>query len=177
MEVAQPRDRAGLLHGGGPGEAQGRVDDVVDHIPPDVPLVSGTTATVTIRRPAEANRQSWFGQLRANIVDPISDLLGGGPPPRANCLQGASGRPETDVLPYSHEPAVPSAKNWSQASPPALTLRRASPESSLSRHGLAMAPLPTATTCCAASPRASCEMRNKLSSRNTSLTRSAIPKM
>lgn len=82
----------------------------IDAVPPDVPLVSGMTATVTIREPARGDRQSWLGQLRANIVDPISDLFTGGPPPRANCLQGTSGRPETEALPYSHESAIPSAE-------------------------------------------------------------------
>ena len=82
----------------------------IDTVPPDVPLVSGMTATVTIRQPDAGDRQTWFGQLRATLADPISDLFGAGHPPRPNCLQGTSQqRPERQALPYSREPAIPSA--------------------------------------------------------------------
>jgi RND family efflux transporter MFP subunit len=82
----------------------------IDTVPPDVPLVSGMTATVTIREPDASDRRTWFGQLRATLADPISDLFGEGHPPRPNCLQGMSQRrPEGQALPYSREPAIPSA--------------------------------------------------------------------
>jgi hypothetical protein len=82
----------------------------IDTVPPEVPLVSGMTATVTIRQPDASERPSGLGKLRANILDPLSELFRGGVRPRANCLQGTSGRNESDVLPYSHEPAVPPAE-------------------------------------------------------------------
>ncbi|WP_342731537.1 HlyD family secretion protein [Bradyrhizobium sp. B117] len=82
----------------------------IDAVPPDVPLVSGMTATVTIRQPPTRGAQSWFGRFRTSFVDPVSDLFGAGLPPRPNCLQAASQqRPEVDVLPYTREPAVPPA--------------------------------------------------------------------
>jgi multidrug resistance efflux pump len=82
----------------------------IDTVPPDVPLVSGMTATVTIREPDASDRQTWFGQFRATLADPISDLFGEEHPPRPNCLQGMSQRrPEGQALPYSREPAIPSA--------------------------------------------------------------------
>jgi multidrug resistance efflux pump len=80
----------------------------IDVVPPDVPLVSGMTATVTIRQPSASDRQTWFDRIRASIVDPISDLFRGGRPPRPNCLQATSReRPEAETTPYSREPAVP----------------------------------------------------------------------
>ncbi|WP_375312913.1 HlyD family secretion protein [Bradyrhizobium sp. A5] len=82
----------------------------IDTVPPDVPLVSGMTATVTIRQPSAGDHQSSFGQFRANFIDPVADLFGAGQPPRANCLQATSQqRPEVEAVPYSREPAVPPA--------------------------------------------------------------------
>ena len=82
----------------------------IDTVPPDVPLVSGMTATVTIRQPPAGDHQSSFDRFRANFIDPVADLFGAGQPPRANCLQPTSQqRPEVEAVPYSREPAVPPA--------------------------------------------------------------------
>ncbi|MGY3036988.1 RND family efflux transporter MFP subunit [Bradyrhizobium sp. USDA 4354] len=82
----------------------------IDTVPPDVPLVSGMTATVTIRQPSVGEGQTWLDRLRENFVDPVSGLFGAGPPPRANCLQATSQqRPEVEALPHAREPAVPPA--------------------------------------------------------------------
>ncbi|QIO31859.1 HlyD family secretion protein [Bradyrhizobium sp. 1(2017)] len=83
----------------------------IDAVPPDVPLVSGMTATVTVRQPDADDRQTWLQRLRATLVAPISDLFGAGDPLRPGCLQSASGQPpETSALPYARVPAVPSAE-------------------------------------------------------------------
>ena len=83
-----------------------------DTVPPEVPLVSGMTATVTIRQPADSDRQTWFDRVRANLVEPISDLFSGERPPRPDCLQGTSkSRPEAETIPYSREPAIPSPES------------------------------------------------------------------
>jgi len=82
----------------------------IDTVPPDVPLVSGMTATVTIRQPSASEYQTRLEQFRANFVDPVADLFGAGPPPRPNCLQATSQqRPEVEAVPYSREPPVPPA--------------------------------------------------------------------
>ena len=84
----------------------------IDNVPPEVPLVSGMTATVTIRQPADSDRQTWFARIRANLMEPMSELFGGGSPRRPDCLQGTSKpRPEAQTIPYSREPAVPSPEN------------------------------------------------------------------
>jgi RND family efflux transporter MFP subunit len=80
----------------------------IDTVPAGVPLVSGMTATVTIRQPATSDRGTWSDRIRAGVVDPISELFGGGSPPRPNCLQDASrDRSEAERIPYSREPAAP----------------------------------------------------------------------
>lgn len=82
----------------------------IDTVPPDVPLVSGMTATVTIRQPSAGDHQTLFDRFRANFIDPVANLFGAGQPPRANCLQATSQqRPEVEAVPYSREPAVPPA--------------------------------------------------------------------
>ncbi|QHP66626.1 HlyD family secretion protein [Bradyrhizobium sp. LCT2] len=84
----------------------------IDTVPPDVPLVSGMTATVTIRQPSAGDHQTRFDRFRASFMDPLTDLFGAGQPPRANCLQATSQqRPEVEAIPYSREPAVPSAQS------------------------------------------------------------------
>jgi hypothetical protein len=89
----------------------GYVRIAIDTVPPDVPLVSGMTATVTIRQPSADHRQTWFGQFRENFVDPVTDLFGAGQPPRPNCLQATSQqRPEVEAVPYTRESAVPPAE-------------------------------------------------------------------
>jgi RND family efflux transporter MFP subunit len=81
----------------------------IDAVPPEVPLVSGMTATVTIRQPS-SEPQTPFERLRANFVDPVADLFGAGHPPRANCLQATSQqRPEVEAVPYSRELVAPPA--------------------------------------------------------------------
>ena len=83
----------------------------IDAVPPDVPLVSGMTATVTVRQPNANDRQTWLQRLRVALVAPISDLFGAGDPLRPGCLQSASGQPaETSALPYARVPAIPSAE-------------------------------------------------------------------
>jgi RND family efflux transporter MFP subunit len=83
----------------------------IDTVPAGVPLVSGMTATVTIRQTATSGHGNWPDRILASVVDPISDLINGRPP-RPNCLQDASReRPETETIPYSTEPAAPAPEN------------------------------------------------------------------
>jgi len=92
----------------------------IDAVPPGVPLVSGMTATVTIRQPS-GETQSRLEQFRTNFVDPVADLFGAGRPPRANCLQATSQqRPAVEAVPYSREPAVPPAETIAPGLTPGL---------------------------------------------------------
>lgn len=93
----------------------------IDEVPPGVPLVSGMTATITIRPPATHDRRTWFDRASASVVDPIADLLGGGHPPRANCLQATrEGRPDVEAIPVPKEPALPSPETIEPGLSPGL---------------------------------------------------------
>ena len=95
----------------------------IDSVPTGVPLVSGMTATVTIRQPAADGHPGLFGRIRAGIVEPLSDLFGGGPAPRPNCLQDASAQhPQTETIPYSDEPAIPSPEKVVPGLAPGITM-------------------------------------------------------
>ena len=57
----------------------------IDTVPAGVPLVSGMTATVTVRPASEVDHGSWLDRARTNVLDQLSDLFTG-PRPRPNCL-------------------------------------------------------------------------------------------
>ena len=58
----------------------------IDHVPPGVPLVSGLTATVTIKDDdVGADGRSWLGRGVAAIKTRLSDILVG-PPARSGCI-------------------------------------------------------------------------------------------
>jgi RND family efflux transporter MFP subunit len=57
----------------------------IDAVPPDVPLVSGMTATVTIRDDSDADQSSRFGRLRREVTTSLSDVFNG-PSARPGCI-------------------------------------------------------------------------------------------
>jgi multidrug resistance efflux pump len=57
----------------------------IDTVPADVPLVSGMTATVTVRPAAETDHRGWLDHMRTDVLDQLSDLFRG-PVARPNCL-------------------------------------------------------------------------------------------
>jgi RND family efflux transporter MFP subunit len=80
----------------------------IDQVPPDVPLVSGMTATVTLRRPGSDNHRGWSDRIHESVLDPIADLLGSGPPARPDCLQAAPPQTSAESIRASDVPTVPS---------------------------------------------------------------------
>jgi len=57
----------------------------IDTVPPDVPLVSGMTATVTIRDESDAGQPTRFGRLRREVTMSLSDVFNG-PSARPGCV-------------------------------------------------------------------------------------------
>jgi RND family efflux transporter MFP subunit len=57
----------------------------IDTVPAGVPLVSGMTATVTVRPASEIDHGSWLDRMRTSVLNQLSDLFTG-PRPRPNCL-------------------------------------------------------------------------------------------
>jgi RND family efflux transporter MFP subunit len=76
----------------------------IDSVPPDVPLVSGMTATVTIQDDADTARPSWFDRLRTKVEASLSDVFNG-PSARARCIpttvtqRGSQTLPATQAQP------------------------------------------------------------------------------
>ena len=75
----------------------------IDEVPPGVPLVSGMTATVTVRHDTAADRATWFDAMLASLVNVFD-----GPSARRDCIT---------TVTAEHEPAqsVPAWK--AQAAP------------------------------------------------------------
>ncbi|MBR0845726.1 HlyD family secretion protein [Bradyrhizobium liaoningense] len=102
----------------------------IDTVPPDVPLVSGMTATVTIRQPEADDRPTWSHRFRTTFVEPISEVFGAGHPPRPNCLQSASQQlPEVETLPYARVPAIPAAEEIAPGLSPGIDASPRAPKS------------------------------------------------
>jgi multidrug resistance efflux pump len=57
----------------------------IDAVPAGLPLVSGMTATVTVRPASEINHRSWLDLMRTDVLHQFSGLFRG-PVPRPNCL-------------------------------------------------------------------------------------------
>jgi multidrug resistance efflux pump len=57
----------------------------IDSVPPGIPLVSGMTATLTIRNAGEADARTWLGRAIAAVESRLSDVLVG-PPAQAGCI-------------------------------------------------------------------------------------------
>jgi RND family efflux transporter MFP subunit len=57
----------------------------IDAVPPDVPLVSGMTATVTIRDDSDAGQSTRFGRLRREVTTSLSGVFNG-PSARPGCI-------------------------------------------------------------------------------------------
>jgi multidrug resistance efflux pump len=53
----------------------------IDDVPPGVPLVSGTTATVTVRDSSRIKNQGWVARTKSAVVTSLSDILWGASSP------------------------------------------------------------------------------------------------
>jgi multidrug resistance efflux pump len=94
----------------------------IDAVPAGVPLVSGMTATITVRPASESAHQSWLDALRTNVLSPLSDLFTG-PKVRPNCLPVLS--PQQARKESLHAEETPRAMSPEQINPglaPSMTL-------------------------------------------------------
>jgi multidrug resistance efflux pump len=57
----------------------------IDKVPPGIPFVSGTTATVTIRDDSQVEKQTWFDRAKAVLATSLSDVTSG-VSPRPDCM-------------------------------------------------------------------------------------------
>jgi hypothetical protein len=95
---------------------------VIDRVPPRVPLVSGMTATVTVRRTAEDDHPSWLDRLRSEVADPLTDLFTG-PRPRSNCLPVMTTQPAPmEAIPAESAPEATSPEQINPGLAPGMNL-------------------------------------------------------
>jgi hypothetical protein len=79
----------------------------IDSVPPGVPLVSGMTATVTVKDADRANRGAWFDRTIAEVKVRLSDTIEG-PPARPGCIPATTTeRAKLASLPVDKEGSAP----------------------------------------------------------------------
>ena len=83
----------------------------IDHVPPGVPLVSGLTATVTIKaEPVGADGRSWLDRAVTEVATRLSDALTS-PPARPGCIPAiTTDRATPESLPVDTVKAGPTAE-------------------------------------------------------------------
>jgi multidrug resistance efflux pump len=75
----------------------------IDSVPPGVPLVSGMTATVTVKDAETADAGPWLDRVVAAVKGRLSDVLEG-PPARPACIPATTAeRAKTVSLPVDNE--------------------------------------------------------------------------
>jgi RND family efflux transporter MFP subunit len=79
----------------------------IDAVPPDVPLVSGMTATVTIRNDSDTDRSSWFDRFRAEVATSLSDVFNG-PSAQPGCVPAITteDQPTQSLPPTQAKPSL-----------------------------------------------------------------------
>jgi hypothetical protein len=94
----------------------------IDHVPPGVPLVSGMTATVTVRQAAEGHHPGWLHRMRSDVVGQLTDLFTG-PQPRTNCQPVVNTQPvPTEAIPPEMAPQAMSPEQINPGLAPGLNL-------------------------------------------------------
>jgi RND family efflux transporter MFP subunit len=98
----------------------------IDSVPPGVPLVSGMTATVTIKDPTSTDGQTWLGRMISAVETRLSDVTDG-PPARPGCIPATTTeRATTESLPADKEKPAPTPEQLNPGLAPSVD---ASPKS------------------------------------------------
>jgi RND family efflux transporter MFP subunit len=79
----------------------------IDAVPPDMPLVSGMTATVTIRDDSDTDQLTWFDRFRAEVATSLSDVFNG-PSAQPGCVPviTTEGRPTQSLPATQAQPSL-----------------------------------------------------------------------
>jgi hypothetical protein len=78
----------------------------ITHVPAGVPLVSGMTATVTIRGTETRESGDWLRQRFANLVERLNSVVHG-PEPSANCVPRIGNESGATVAIPTPQPSTP----------------------------------------------------------------------
>jgi len=99
----------------------------IDKVPPGVPLVSGMTATVTVRRAEGTDDGRWVDRLRAELVERLSSLIND-PPQRPNCVPRlTTQRSPAESLPTENLPPAISPDQINPGLAPGMNLAPRNP--------------------------------------------------
>jgi multidrug resistance efflux pump len=94
----------------------------IDAVPAGVPLVSGMTATVTVRPAAKVARPNWFDRMRRDLLDQLTELFND-PLPRPNCLPVMTNqRVPTESIPAETVPGAASPEQINPGLAPGMDL-------------------------------------------------------
>ena len=92
----------------------------IDSVPPGIPLVSGMTATVTIRDAPSADSRTWLNRVIPAVEARLSDVMNG-PPTRPGCIPATTPGPATtEPLPVPQEKKAPSAEQLNPGLAPSM---------------------------------------------------------
>jgi multidrug resistance efflux pump len=110
----------------------------IDSVPAGVPLVSGETATVTVKNAGSADAGPWLERQLSQVEARLSDIFKG-PPPRPDCIPAMTPeRGETISLPVPKEESAFAPDQLVPGLAPSIT---ASPRNYRSLIGQSLAPV------------------------------------
>jgi multidrug resistance efflux pump len=93
----------------------------IDGVPPGIPLVSGMTATVTVKDAGAADDRPWLDRAIAAVEARLSDVLEG-PPARAGCIPATTSERATPAsLPVDTQKPAPSPEQINPGLAPGMT--------------------------------------------------------
>ena len=93
----------------------------IDSVPPGIPLVSGMSATLTIKDAGAADDRPWLDRAVAEIETRLFDVLDG-PPVRPGCIPATTTERATPAsLPVDEQKSVPTAGQINPGLAPGMT--------------------------------------------------------
>ncbi len=93
----------------------------IDSVPPGVPLVSGMTATVTVKDADDATRGAWLDRTVAAVKARLSDVFEG-PPARPDCIPATTtNQAKTSSLPIDMAGPAPAPDQLNPGLAPSMT--------------------------------------------------------
>src|SRR6516164_7049140 len=93
----------------------------IDSVPDSIPLVSGMTATVTVKDAGEADRRTWPARAVAEIETRLFDVLVG-PPARPGCIPATTTERATPAsLPVDEQKSAPTPEQINPGLAPGMS--------------------------------------------------------
>ena len=88
----------------------------IDRVPPGIPLVSGMTATVTVKDASSRDGRTWLARAISAVETRLSDVMSG-PPARPGCIPATTTeRATTDPFQRTRRNRLPLRSSWIRGS-------------------------------------------------------------